>query len=354
MDSKSLAFYPFVTEAFSYVENLGFSLDRLLNSRALDSARFRGKERIIQSLDESEIQKPGLTGSEEEKILLELLSYPFSRILVSCVNDSYLIRRYALAEAESASKLLKSENNEFLIEMAADFNVSINPLDSHFAMHFTDYIKLANTMKDLKWKLVNRRLKQGYVHITREEVARLLQEAIRDRIQSTLPLDVTTDVCSTCEPYLNEIKETLQNLKSDVNIDDMGGVDTESFPPCISTAISGVSTGDNLGHSMRFALTSFLLNVGMTVDEIVDLFNVSPDFDEEKTRYQIEHIAGSSGTSYTPPSCQTMKTYGNCYGGDEFCKKINHPLNYYRKKLYRKVKMEKEKENQGKQDQTRN
>ncbi|ADI74007.1 DNA primase, large subunit [Methanohalobium evestigatum Z-7303] len=346
MDSKSLALYPFVTEAFSYVETLGFSLERLLNSRALDSARFRGKERVIQSIEDGEIQKPGLSGSGEEKIVLELLSYPFSRILVSCINDSYLIRRYALAEAESASKLLKTENKDFLVEIANDFNVSITPFDSHFAMHFTDYIKLANTMKDLKWKLVNRRLKQGYVHITHEEVARLLQEAIRDRIQNALPLDVSSEACNNCNSYIDEIKEVLQNRKSDVNIDEMGEVDTESFPPCISNAISGVSTGANLGHSMRFALTSFLLNVGMSVDEIVDMFNVSPDFDEEKTRYQIEHIAGSSGSPYTPPSCQTMKTYGNCYGGDEFCQKINHPLNYYRKKLYKKAKKEKEKSQQ--------
>ena len=250
MDSKSLALYPFVTEAFSYVETLGFSLERLLNSRALDSARFRGKERVIQSIGDGEIQKPGLSGSGEEKIVLELLSYPFSRILVSCINDSYLIRRYALTEAESASKLLKTENKDFLVEIANDFNVSITPFDSHFAMHFTDYIKLANTMKDLKWKLVTRRLKQGYVYITHEEVARLLQEAIRDRIQNALPLDVSSEACNNCNSYIDEIKEVLQNRKSDVNIDDMGEVDTESFPPCISNAISGVSTGANLGHSI--------------------------------------------------------------------------------------------------------
>lgn len=38
----------------------------------------------------------------------------------------------------------------------------------------------------------------------------------------------------------------------------------------------------NLAHSMRFAMTSFLLNVGMSVDEILNLFNISPDFDAEK------------------------------------------------------------------------
>jgi len=60
----------------------------------------------------------------------------------------------------------------------------------------------------------------------------------------------------------------------------------------------------------------------------------------DKTRYQIEHISGSSGTEYKPPSCSTMRTYGNCYGADELCSRIKHPLNYYRRKTWFKNKNE--------------
>jgi DNA primase large subunit len=85
---------------------------------------------------------------------------------------------------------------------------------------------------------------------------------------------------------------------------------------------------------MRFALTSFLLNIGMNVEGIIGLFRVSPDFDEERTRYQVMHIQGATGTVYKSPSCDTMVTYGNCVGKEHLCERISHPLGYYRKKAW--------------------
>ncbi len=74
----------------------------------------------------------------------------------------------------------------------------------------------------------------------------------------------------------------------------------------------------------------------MSAEEIVRFYESSPDFDFELTRYQVEHIMGSSGTEYTSPGCSIMETYGNCAKGGEICKSISHPLSYYRKKLARK------------------
>ena len=333
MDDRDLALYPFISEASQHVGSLGFSLDRLITSRALDLARLRGKERVIQSLF-GEIEKPSLTASNEGPILTELLSYPFARILVSCIDDSFLTRRYSLAEAVAAYILLKSRDVNFLSDIGNDFGVDAKPSDSDFNIHFTDYIKLASSMKDLKWKLVNRKLDHGNVRIKKEEFARLLQEAVRVRIQDSLPIEVPDNIRELCAPYLDEIKVILDERKTKYGAGDFEAVESELFPPCIAHAIANTMAGVNLAHSMRFAMTSFLLTVGMTVDDIINMFNISPDFDVEKTRYQIEHISGSSGTTYKPPACATMKTYGNCYGEDELCKRINHPLGYYSRKLW--------------------
>jgi len=86
----------------------------------------------------------------------------------------------------------------------------------------------------------------------------------------------------------------------------------------------------------------------MSVDEILNLFNISPDFDAEKTRYQIEHIAGATGNVYKPPACDTMRTYGNCIGKDRLCEKINHPLGYYEKRIYLKNKEKGKEKEEGK------
>lgn len=333
MDNKDIALYPYISEASRYVESLDFSLDRLITSRAFDSARIRGKERVLQAIA-GEITKPSISSSDEQKILLELLSYPFSRILVSCVDDPFLTRRYALAEAVSSYRSLKVQDFLFLRDFAQDFSIDVESHDVYFRMHFTDYIRLASSLKAIEWKLVNRKMVRGYVDISREEFARLLQEGIKHRIESNLPVQVPPDVCEACEPYLQEIRMALEERKSNFGESEFESIESDLFPPCITQAIANTQAGVNLAHSMRFAMTSFLLTIGMTVDDIMNLFTASPDFDIEKARYQIEHIAGSSGTHYKPPSCSTMQTYGNCYAPDETCKKINHPLNYYRRKLW--------------------
>ncbi|NPE31490.1 DNA primase regulatory subunit PriL [Methanococcoides sp. SA1] len=358
MDNRHLALYPFVTEASEYVGSLGFSPDRLLSSRALESARIRGRERVIQAL-EGEIEKPSPSSSEEGKILTELLSYPFSRILVSCIDDPFLTRKYALAEAKAAYHLLKTQQPEFLQDLATDFKISAEIYentethDVFFDLHFTDYIKLASPLKDLNWKLVNRKMKKGYVRISKEELARLLQEAIRMRIQNKLPVTVPKEICEACVPHTEIISEELEHKKTEFGVGEFQKVESDLFPPCITQAIANVRAGVNLAHSMRFAMTSFLVNIGMSVDEVVAMFNISPDFDEEKTRYQIEHIAGtSSGTTYKPPSCNTMRTYGNCSAPDEICKGVKHPLGYYSRRVWFKNRMQKdnEKENEDKKE----
>jgi DNA primase large subunit len=69
----------------------------------------------------------------------------------------------------------------------------------------------------------------------------------------------------------------------------------------------------------------------MDITAIAELYARSPDFDAEKTMYQVEHITGRGGTSteYTTPACAAMRTTGLCISCDKLCEKINHPLSYY-------------------------
>jgi DNA primase large subunit len=336
MRAEELAYYPFISEASIHVENLGISLEDLLNSRAYRAARIRGIERVKEAL-EGDIRKPPMSG--EVQVLSELLSYPFARMLVACVDDQLFTRRYALAEAKAVYTLLKNEHLDFLLEFGEDFGISADFKDTYFSMHFTDYIRFSKSLKDPAWKLTNRQFRAGKVKITREEFARLLEEAIRERIEQSFPIpEIPDEVSRFCAPYVAEIKDQFEIQKTKFGATDFGSVEPELFPPCISHALANVRGGVNLAHSMRFAMTSFLLSVGMSIDEILNLFNISPDFNAEKTLYQIEHIAGATGNIYKPPACDTMRTYGNCIGKDRLCEKINHPLGYYEKKIYLKNK----------------
>lgn len=315
----NLTTYPFTSGATSYVRDLKIPIPDLLEKRAYARARRRGTDRVIQAIEGR------IKSNTEIPPELELLSYPIARMIVSCIDDDYLIRRYALAEAKAVHESLRTEPRDFLMAMGQEFGMHSKPLDQRFELYFAEYIKYANRMHDPVWKLVNRRLYHGSVMLTEREFRRLLQEAIRDHIQQDLPLSVPPEICGALSHHIADVKTSLGARKTEFEIE--GAVEPDAFPPCIAHAIALLQAGANLPHSARFAATAFLLNIGMDVDGIIHIFGGSPDFDETRTRYQVEHISGSE---YTAPGCDTMKTYGNCAGADDLCARIKHPLNYYR------------------------
>ncbi len=331
MDVFKFAYFPFVTDAIKYVEALDFKLDELFSERVFEQVRKRGKERVLEAIGEGITKNafPDLVSAEKE-----LLSYPVARILVSCINDNYLIRRYALAEAKSAYERVKELSDDDLKEFAHDFNIAAVIDERSVIMHFIDYIRYVHVIHEHRWKLVNRNMDRGKVTLIKEDFSRILEEAIRKRIESSLPLSVPAKICTSLERYLLEIRNSLTTRKSEFSIEEFKEIMPDCFPPCMVHALSSAQAGVNLPHSMRFALTSFLLNIGMNTEGIIELFKVSPDFDEERTRYQVMHIHGATGTTYTSPSCATMITYGNCFGKEALCERISHPLSYYRRKAW--------------------
>jgi len=319
--------YPFTEEASENVRNAGYSLESLLEKTTFKSVRSRAAERVRGAIEGQISDQRANTDAEH---LSELLSYPLARIMVSCLDDQPLLRRYALAEAKLAFRRVQKERED-LIFLAND--LGLHPQGSGpWKLHFAEYIRFAHALRSPKWKLVNKDLQEGYLTVTDEELKRLLEEAVRERVMKGLPLKVEENVCSTLAEYLEPIKRELKAIKSRQR-QDLGKVEAGAFPPCIKNMLSDVASGKNLAHSARFALVSFLLQINMTPEEVVGLFNASPDFDEERTRYQVEHIAGASGTKYKPPSCATMLTYGNCPGEDELCRRIRHPLGYYERRI---------------------
>ncbi len=331
MDVFEFAYFPFLNGALRYVEAMGFKLNELFYERAFEPVRARGKERVLEAIGGRITRHEYSDRAKAEK---ELLSYPVARILISCIKDGYLVHKYAHAEAENAYEQIKKLPESSLKELTDDFNIGAVIDKRQVAIHFTDYIRYASAMHGAKWKLVNRNMNHGKVFLINEDFLRVMQEAIRKRVESGMPLDVPKEICASLNSYTEEIRNTLIARKSEFSMDMEKKVMPDCFPPCIARALSSVQAGENLPHSMRFALTSFLLNIGLDVERVIELFKVSPDFDEERTRYQVMHIHGSTGTVYKSPSCSTMITYGNCFGRKKLCERVSHPLGYYRKKAW--------------------
>ncbi len=73
----------------------------------------------------------------------------------------------------------------------------------------------------------------------------------------------------------------------------------------------------------------------MSPEKVSEIYKTFSDYNERLTRYQIEHIAGErgSGTRYTCSSMlQYLQTHGVCKNRDDLCRRIYHPLEYYKSK----------------------
>ncbi len=103
------------------------------------------------------------------------------------------------------------------------------------------------------------------------------------------------------------------------------------FPPCIKHLIAELKQGKHLSHHERFAVATFLINIGTDVEYVLNLMRYSPDFNEKIARYQVEHLAGLRGArkKYLVYSCDKMKSLGICVAE---CGTKN-PLQYYFREL---------------------
>jgi DNA primase large subunit len=273
---------------------------------------------------------------------VEIPSFPIAIMMVAATADSRIKRTYALAEAKRASSLLREDNKETIKEIASNFKWKLrqiqpqpNLTNYHFALDFTDYIRNAATIQAKKWKLTNRLLSKGEVFLTRVEISRLLEEEVRRYIERKLQMKVKS-LPPKIMNRISNLKQLFYEKRGKTSWEEIPSeVIIVAYPPCIKRLYETISSGHHLSHIGRFTLTTFLLNIGMTTENVIDLFRSLADFNERMTRYQVEHLAGLRGSriKYIPPTCETLRTHGVCPGRDEICREIRHPLAYYRRKL---------------------
>jgi len=335
MEFRDLALYPFLREATQFVKERQLGLDDLIGHTMTAEARRRGKARVLTAL--SDLCVPNNPVTSEDEAVQEILSYPYARILVSCIGDEALVRRYALAEAKTFNERLKKEDLDTIVGLASELEVEASLEEGVLRMHFTDFLSYTSGLRGPEWKLVNQDLRKGFVLLEKNKFVRVLEQALDERIEDELPLPVNDELLEAVRIDLEEVIAALEAYKEKYRDEGFGEVSILKFPPCMKKLVAMAQAGQNMPHAGRFALASFLSFIGMSVDDIIKLFCSSPDFDQSKTAYQVRHITGDGyGKKYTPPECATMRTNGICFEPDELCngRRVNHPLTYYRIRSY--------------------
>jgi len=339
MLDREAAKYPFLREAAAYVETLDIGLDDLA-APAYTKVLDRAAERIVQAIED------GAVDDSLDDYQVELLSFPVAAMLVSVKGEHFLDRRYALGEAVRVYLLLQEEDKARLAQIARDdFGWDLRDSGERydgvlydFRLAFPDYLRSSGGFHEDKWKLVNRIMRGGSVLLTQREVSRLIQGEVETIIRDRVSKHAKIALLPPLQERLNRISKAFEENRQRLGGEDLPSeVVDEAFPPCIRYCMEGLLAGRRASHMERFALTSFLVTVGMPLDRLVDLYTSVSDFDPAMTQYQVEHIAGIRGnrTKYTPPLCDTLRTHGICRNKDDICERVKHPLSYYRIKARR-------------------
>ena len=337
LGQDEIAKYPFIADAGQYLKDKGFSLEQFGTDPDLKQLIDKAYDRILVAAD-GKIYNSDLDGdhvSKEAALPREVFSFLLAIVLLKLSGMHTLIKRFALAEARRAEKYLEKDlanisdetKKELAIRIIGDlFSVQVEKLNDYFVISVSDYLKHSINFHEREWKLINRRVENGHVFLSPHETVRLIRKELGTYINSKIINAKTPTMIPGFENSVNKLVLLSKKFTTYT-------VTTGEYPPCIKHAIDVLEKGENLPHSGRFMLAAFLLSKGQTVQQIAPLFKNAPDYNERVTLYQLNHLAGTSGsgTQYSCPSCEKLKTQSLCFAIPE-CDGIINPLQFGRKK----------------------
>ncbi len=319
-----LAKYPFLAEAGAYLRDKGFNLEQLghpdwapLVDKAYGRIVVASSGQIYGS--DSRLENPDM----------EILSFIVAVILLKAASVQTLTRRFALAEARRAERYLQQDlwsskkSLDLPLKIIRElFGVEVSVESDEFVIRVSDYLKRAVHFHEKEWKLVNRRVGSGHVRLTAHETVRLIRTELGQYINSRIQAVSLPQIPEAFQARVRDLVSLASRFSDAVVV-------SSDYPPCVKHAIEVLEKGENLPHSGRFLLATFLLSRGQTTDQIAPLFKNAPDYNERITRYQLEHISGASGrgTKYSCPSCDKLRSENLCFAVPE-CDGVINPAQF--------------------------
>jgi len=328
--------YPFLKEASSFVERFSLGLKELSDypgvvSRALEWARCGLDGQIF------------ITDPKDPET--DILAYPLALAFIYGLKKEWAVNRFATSEQKRYDGLMRLEPDEKLIRMAKEgfgwkleqIEVSLEEKRFDLAIGVKEYLDVAPHFHSSEWKLINRYVQGGRVLVKKSEAARLISGAVKNKIVRRASEEEIRkfEVPSAFDQEMESLR-AMAAKRGQVYEEGQVMVDlAEARPPCIVAIINDLGAGKSLSHMARFALTTFMINIGKSVDDVLLLFGNVADFAAGKARYQVEHIAGVIGskTKYSTPKCDVLRSFGLCINADRLCEEVWHPLIYYKTRV---------------------
>jgi len=218
------------------------------------------------------------------------------------VNESKIARgRIDKADAEERETV------------ARGFGIATREEGGGIVLDLPAYLKYSPRSVD--YLLINKRLAKGMVWIKESEKRRIMEEAVKKHIER-LPFvrDAPESIVRAGERLIAELPKAPGRISAPMNVTD--------HPPCVEKLLESAQKHENIPHQARYFLATYLLEIKMPDDDIVQIFSNFPDYAEKITRYQVGQIKKKA---YSVPACATVLGYGLCCA---VCR-IGSPLNWH-------------------------
>jgi DNA primase large subunit len=328
-----LAKYPFLQEASAYIQESKFDFAEFdrpemihIINRAVEKLENELKGKIYSNLDEYEI---------------EIMTFLVSLLLIKSIGLEEVTKKCSLFEAMRVERFLStdlsiersSQKKKLLVQKIFqdlfDINIDVDSTSSICKLSVPDYLLRASKMYEQEWKLINRSVKDGYVYLDTDEAVRLIRNELSNLIYTRVKNMKVYEVPILIKSKADELRKKYSGryvYRNQFKI--------LEYPPCIKHAMEIINKGENLPHSARFMLATYMLAIGKTEEEVIEIFKNSPDYNEKITRYQVEHLAGKKGShiKYSVPSCDRLRSEDLCFAVKE-CENLINPIQFGRRKL---------------------
>lgn len=330
MGTGDLAKYPFLNEAGAFLRDSGFGWEEL--------ERHDMKDLIDRAAGRVETEVGGNIYDKLDGYEIEIFTFLVSLIIVKSINLEPVIKKFALAEARRAEKFLtedlrhqnEMQKRSLFAKIFEDlFKLKIDVAEDRriFKVRVVDYLARSSHFHEQEWKLINRLVNRGYVYLDADETVRLVRNELSIFIYDKVKVMTLPTLPNALRAKVDELRRKLAPRY------EYRPAAVTDYPPCVKHALEVMNRGENLPHSARVMLATYLLAIGKPVDEIVMMFENAPDFSEKLTRYQVEHLAGMKGsrTKYSVPSCEKLRNENLCFAVAE-CDGIINPIQFGRKR----------------------
>jgi DNA primase large subunit len=176
LTKPDIAKYPFLKETAQYIRPLDLQIEALASDYMTKIVAL-AETRIINAIKLVRIKEGAFDVKDFDS---EIFSFPIALLLVSATENSFVRKRYALAEAKQATLNLAGESLEKIKRISENFgwNATLNPkaksdLPYEYALSLADYLRNTSHLHDKNWKLINRILFNGYVYLHKSDFIRL-------------------------------------------------------------------------------------------------------------------------------------------------------------------------------------